>query len=86
MGNFPNLVFRSIHVSWNDGNSKFVGEDSMLFHESRVNKESSCSRAEDDWDINNFILFFCLAHNRKSGCELFISIIGYKYRRESQCF
>ena len=69
MGNFPNLIFCSVYVLWNDGDSKLVGEDSMSFHESRMNKEFPCSRVEEDRGVHDCILSFRLACNRKSECE-----------------
>ena len=85
MGDFPNLVFCPIDISGDYGNSKFMGKDSILFHKSGMDEEPSSSTVKEDWGVDDFILSFSLACNRKSNGEQFIPIISYKYRRESQC-
>ena len=85
IGDFPNSIFSSIYISWNNGGSQIIGEDFVSFNEIGMNEESSCSGVEEDFCVDDFILFFCFACNRKGDRERFIPIIRYKYRRESQC-
>ena len=69
MGDSPNSVLCSVYVSRGDGSSKLISEDPMSFYEVGMNEESSCSCVEEDWCVDNFVLFFCLACNRKGDGE-----------------
>ena len=69
MGDFSNPVFCSVYISRDDGSPKFISEDSMSFDEVGMNEESSSSCIEEDWCVDDFVLFFCFARNRKGDGE-----------------
>ena len=65
MGDLSNSIFGSIYILGDNRDSEFMGEDPMSFDVVWMNEESSCSGVKEDLSVDDFVLFLCLARNRK---------------------